>query len=251
MQIVKTLSTAASQIICTDGGMLVDRERLTYATRAVNGRYLLMVWIGTFFFLNECLDELGYMWSGPVRLLVALAKVALLVIFAMAIQRDWIDGYYKKRFGSVEAPRLSPKEAKTFVLSVVFVLLLLFFYWPLTHYLGPPTSRVADRVHAMMSDTTHQINLWPSCYWLALFLATLRRRPGRIERQNQFLALLELTASAFIVSVAVWHAGVRQSELWRILNAGGLWLSFIAWGLFEHIRLTRLLPKRASEHDDE
>jgi len=74
---------------------------------------------------------------------------------------------------------------------------------------------------------------------------------GRIERQNQCFDLSVLIAFAFIAGLAVWYPGVRQSELWRVLNAGGLWLSFIAWGLFFHIRLTLLLPKRVSEHDDE
>jgi len=246
------LSTATSETqpdSHADGGVPVDRERLEYVTRAVNSPTLLMVGLGTVVFLLELRD----MWSGPKGWLTALAKAALLVVFVVAVRRDWIDRYYQKRFGSVEAPKtpkLSRKEA-IFTLVLIFLFFFLILVgWPLDHYLKL-TSRVMDRVHAMMSDPTQQINLGPSLYWMALFLASLGRRPGRIERQDQCFALSVLIAFAFIAGLAVWHPGVRQSEPWRVLNAGEFGLGLIAWGLFYHIRLTLLLPKRVSEHDDE
>ena len=72
-----------------------------------------------------------------------------------------------------------------------------------------------------------------------------------MERQQLCFSLLGLLAFASIASLAVWRPDVRLSQLWRILNDGGIGLSLIAWGLYEHIRLTLLLPKRVSEHDDE
>jgi hypothetical protein len=40
-----------------------------------------------------------------------------------------------------------------------------------------------------------------------------------------------------------------HSLLWRTLNAGSLGFSFIAWGLYDHFTLVRMMPKKIAVHD--
>ncbi len=48
--------------------------------------------------------------------------------------------------------------------------------------------------------------------------------------------------------------GIRmqgRSWFWKVLNAGGIGLSLMAMGLYDHVVLIRALPKRVAEGDDE
>jgi hypothetical protein len=81
----------------------------------------------------------------------------------------------------------------------------------------------------------------------SLFASLLWRR--RID--GQWFCFLGLLASLSVSLFPIWHPGAESLEIWKILNAGGFGLSFIAMGFYEHIVLVRALPKRVAEGYDE
>jgi hypothetical protein len=244
MQGTKALPTVAAEEPEASGEVLVDRERLTYITRTLGGQQgVYTVWLGAMLLL----PELGGLWKVPGGWLAGLSRFAVLAAFIMAYKR-WIPRYYRRRFGHVEAQEIS---ARQFVILLSALVALFFFGQPVARYLSPIASSSLDRVHLMISDPGHQVNLGPSFLWVALFFSSLRWRVSRAE--NQWLCFLLGGTLAFI-SIAlfpIWHPSAGRLVLWRVLNAGGLGLSFIASGLYHHITLLRMLPKRVAEGDDE
>jgi hypothetical protein len=231
---------------CTDGEIPVDHDRLRYVTRIVAGQQgLYTVLLGAALLL----PELGQGWGGEGLwgLLDFLLILAGLWIYLAAYQR-WIPKYYRKRFGHVE-PR--QPSAKQFVIFLGVIILLLFFGQSFAHRIDPVVSSFAERLRLMISDPAHQINLWPSLFWIGLFVINLGRNLRSMERQNLCFLSCGTLAFTSIVLIAVWHPDARQTVLWRAFNAGGIGLSFIALGLYDHITLVRVLPKRIEEGVDE
>jgi hypothetical protein len=68
---------------------------------------------------------------------------------------------------------------------------------------------------------------------------------------DRWLSFLGLLAAISVALLPIWDPGVEKLEIWKILNAGGFGLSFIAIGIDEHIVLLRALPKRVAEGADE
>jgi hypothetical protein len=46
------------------------------------------------------------------------------------------------------------------------------------------------------------------------------------------------------------HPAITQLLFWRILSAGWLGISFMAIGLYQHMALVRLLPKKNQEEKE-
>jgi hypothetical protein len=229
----------------------VDHERLRYATRLLGSQPgLNMALLGTFlFFLNvgEILRSNGW-WA----LAAALAWLVVSLIYRPACER-WIPEYYQKRFGSVQAARKpwSKWDALLFLAFVLTFLVLLFVGQPIAHYLDPVASTFLGHLHMLISDPARQINLGPSVFWVLLLFGSLRWHMRRIERQRLYFVLVGMIGFASIVCYAIWHPDAKQLVWWKILNAGGLGLSLIALGLYDHSSLVLLLPKRMAEGDDE
>ncbi len=222
----------------------VDHERLKYFTRALGSpQGLYSVLIGTFFLLNE----LGDIWKGPRGWLAALAMLAGIWILLAAYTR-WIPRYYQRRFGHVELQQPSAKQLAIF-LSVIVI--LVFFGRFFANRIDTVISSFGDRLHVMISDPAHRINLWPSFLWMACIVSSLRWNLRAIERQRLGFFLCGMIVVASIALLAMWHPDAEQSRLWQVLNAGGIGLSFIAMGLYEHITLVLLLPKGVEEPDNE
>lgn len=225
-----------------NGEAPVDHERLRYTTRLLGSEPgLNMALLGTFIFFTSVWD-----WpSGWSTLLAALVGVAFLGggwrIYIAAYER-WIPAYYQRRFGSVQA---APKPwSKWDALLFLAFLVLLLIGWPIAHYL-------LGHLHVMISDPLRQINLSPSVLWMGLLCSSLRWHMSRIERQRLYFVLVGMVGFASIVSYAILHPDAKQLGWWKILNAGGIGLSLIALGLYHHISLVFLLPKRLAEGDDE
>jgi hypothetical protein len=229
-----------------------DDQRLSYITRLLGAEPALnMVLLGALLFF---VDLINWGWpSGWWTLLAALAWVAFLVgglrIYLAAYDR-WIPAYYQRRFGSVEpAPKPWSKWGARFFLAFV---VLLFIGLPFGHYLEPVASRFLDQIHTMISDPARQINLAPSLVWMAGICGTLQMRiRTNIERRRLYFLLVGLVGFASIVFYPIWHPEAKQHMLWRVLNGGSLGLTFIASGLYDHISLVLLLPKRVAEGNDE
>lgn len=233
------------------GEMKADHERLKYVTRLLGSHQgLNTALVGTVvFFLNA--GEILHWLSGWSPLFAALAGVALGIggLKILIAADDWIPEYYQRRFGSVQAARVpGAKWNALFGLAVLLTFpVLLFFGRPIAHYFDP----VASHLRMMISDPDRQINVWPSLIWVALLCGSLRRHMSSIERQRVYFILVATLGFASIVYYAIFHPEAKQLGLWKLLNAGGLGLSLIAMGLYDHIVLLRALPKKVAEADDE
>ena len=225
----------------------VDHGRLRYVTSLLGSQQgLNTALVGTLlFFVNtwEILD-----WPGWWGLLAWVAGVAGLRIYCVAFER-WVPDYYERRFGTVQ-PAQKP-WSKWGALGFLALVVLLVIGWPVAHYFGPVASSLLGRLHMMISDPARQISLSPSLLWMLLLCRSLRCPMSGIERQRLYFQLVGMVGFASIVSFAIWHPDAKQLVWWKVLNAGGLGLSFIAVGLYDHISLVLLLPKRVEEGDDE
>lgn len=224
----------------------VDHGRLQYVTRLLGSQQGLNTALFGAYLFRWNVGEILHWPSGWGKFLGWLAAVAAMRIFFLANQR-WIPEYYEKRFGSVKRGPWSKWDAPFFSGFVV----LLVIGWPIAHILDPVASGFAGRVHVMMSDPGRQINLWPTVFWMAMLCSSLRWHKTSIERQGLYFDLVGLASFSSIAFYAIWHPDAKQLFLWKVLNAGGIGLSFIAMGLYDHIRLILLLPKRVAEDDDE
>jgi hypothetical protein len=173
----------------------VDQNRLRYVTSLLAGQQqgLYTLLFGALFFALEMnVNRPGWLtWLG---------MLAGLAIYIKAI-RDWVPNYYQQRFGSVESQQPS---ARSFALFLVVVVLLLFFGRPLAHYFDPQVSSFSDRVHLLMSDPGHQINVWPPLLWIIWFLGVLRGPYRSMGSLSYFL----LGASSSLSRLPFWEYGI-------------------------------------------
>lgn len=223
-----------------NGELSVDHKRLKYVTGLLGTQQqgLNTVLFGTFLFLMEAPLKWPRGWA------IDLAWLAGMLIF-FAAWRRWIPTYYRERFGRVEPQEIS---AKGFGILLLVLIALILFGQPVTRRLEPLASSFLGHVHLLISDPSHQINLGPSSFWLASLSTSLlwRRRTD-----GQWFCFLGLLASISVALLPVWHPGAETLGIWKMLNAGGFGLSFIAIGIYEHIVLVRALPKRVAGGDDE
>jgi len=227
-----------------DGETPVDHERLRYVTRILGAQQGLYTVLFGFFFL---LMEFGDVWEWRGEWLIRLSALAGVPIMIAAYQR-WIPKYYRKRFGHVEPREISTRQ---FVVLLGVIVLLMFFGEPLAHRVDPMISSFSDRLHLAISDPAHQVNLWPSFFWTALLISSLRGAFRSFEWQRLCFLFCGILVFTSVVLFAMWFPDVRQSALWRVCNAGGVGLTFVALGLHDHITLARMLPKRIADGDDE
>ena len=224
----------------TKAELSVDHERLKYVTGLLGTKQqgLNTVLLGTFLFVMEAPLNWPSGWA------TGLAGLAGMVIF-FAAWRCWIPTYYRERFGRVEPHEIS---AKGFGILLLVLTLLILFGRPVARGLEPLASSFLGHVHLLISDPSHQVNLTAPSFWLALFLASSLWHRRMDDRWLSFLGLL---AAISVALLPIWDPGVEKLEIWKILNAGGFGLSFIAIGIDEHIVLLRALPKRVAEGADE
>lgn len=226
------------------GKVAADHDRLRYVTRLLGSQQgLNTALLGALLFLTNAEESLHWL-NGLWRLLAVLAWLALLVGVLRILYVDWIPKYYERRFGSVQAARAP--VSKWNAVFFIAMLVLLFIGWPIAHYLDPMA-----RLHTAISDPARQIDLWPSVFWVLLLCGSLRSHMSGAERQRLYFVLAGMIGFVSIVSYAIWHPEAKQLGSWKILNAGGLGLTFMALGLYDHIILVRALPKKVAEGGDE
>lgn len=222
----------------------VDHERLRDATRILGGQQgLYTVCFGAVLLL----PELDHVWNGLTGWWAVLVGLGVLAIYLAALKR-WIPSYYQKRFGHVEAQGPSVKQFAVFL----FVIVALFFFGePLAHHADPMIAGFVDRRHTMISDSNHQINLWPLLFWILVCFSSVRVHPRRMRTPGLYFHLSGLLGATSVALYPMWHPGATRIWLWRVLNAGGIGLSFIAMGSYDHFTLVRVLPNRGSGDDNE
>jgi hypothetical protein len=219
-------------------------ERLRYVTenfQALQG--LTLVCMGGWLFFSEAEDIPGVVPPWWLKLLTLLA----LGLYLAALR--YIPRYYERRFGSVEwrVRRVSPIDIKSLVLQLVFVVLLL-----VVLLFGLAGGRYLNWAHRMLSDPDHRANLPPVLYWFAFLCAWASNRShfGRLH-MVLFSAYFLILWTGVSVFLPLRHPEVTQQTLWRILNAGWLGISLMLMGLYNHLTLVRLLPRRGRTNDNE
>jgi hypothetical protein len=249
MHEARVLSTVVSEESesQTNGGVPVDHERLRFVTRLLGAQGgLRTILFGTFLFWIEANHDVWH-WHWPRGWAGGLAWLVGMVVFFRAWQR-WIPRYYERRFGHVEPQEMS---AKRFGILLLALLALALFGQPIANYFEPSVSSFLAGVHLVISDPAQQVNLYAPILWTAGFFSSLRWPLRRMERQRLCFELAGLIGFVSIAILPMWHPDAEKLGLWKVLNAGGLGLSFIAVGLYNHIVLIRALPRRLAEGDDE
>jgi hypothetical protein len=96
------------------------------------------------------------------------------------------------------------------------------------------------------------LDLMPLFVWSVAFCFSLwlLRSMDRQKLHHVLLTFLVVIAIAFITFYPLWLLlDARQFLFWKTLNAGSLGLGFIVLGLYDHIMLLRMMPKRIAEDD--
>ena len=224
-------------------GLLIDQDRLRYATRtlgAQQGLYLIVFGAGLLpIELREVLPPIAREWS----LLKALAYFVACA-FVWTTYTRLIPRYYQRRFGHVE---LKEPSAKGFAVFLLAVFVLFFFGQALARRLDPMISDVVARVHVAISDPDRHVDLWPPVFWTGLLLTGLRRHLAKIELRRLSFLIVGIILFTSVAFYPMWHPEARQLGIWRVLNAGWMGISLMVLGLYDHITLLLLLPKRTEE----
>ncbi len=164
----------------------------------------------------------------------------------------YIPRYYRRRFGWVEPVEPRNPSNKQFVIFLLVFLVGLFGGRSLGQRLDRYVDDLSQVIHSMIFDPTGQVKLLPLICWIAALFANLRKRSQRIGDPYRIYFLVFGTITfALIALYPLWHPEATQSLLWRTLNAGSLGFSLMGWGLYNHITLVRMLPKRFAENNDE
>lgn len=225
----------------TDGSAEPNYARLRYVTanfQSLQG--LTWVALGSMFFLSSIEDVVGQ--ALPFWLLL----LAIVLVFAAS---RYVPKYYQSRFGSVEPRNPTNKHA------VIFLLVLLALGLcgrPVGHYLDSVIPQASNQIHLMISDPDHRTNLLPVIFWTLFLCARLFRRSRFASRLDIPFDLVCLLFWAFaLVFYPLRHPDVTKLTFWKVLNAGWFGISMIVTGVYDHLTLVALFPRRVRERDNE
>jgi hypothetical protein len=156
-----------------------------------------------------------------------------------------IPRYYRRRFGWVEPRNPSNKQGVIFLLVLV---VLLFWGRRVESYFND----VTQVIDSMIPDLNGQIELIPLACWIgALCTSFLKRSQRMADPYWIYFLCFGTIACAVVAFYPFWHPGATRSLLWRTLNAGSFGFSLMAWGLYSHFTLVRLMPQKFQEDDGE
>lgn len=193
----------------------------------------------------------GVLPGGFTGFLTAFAAVTLFLAYR------YIPKYYERRFGHVEPAKYSMGrgEAVVFLLSVTLFLLYI-LYLLIAPFIGLAVGRSlgvflgspVDQVHVLIHDPEHLVHFGPILFCaLTISLRAVSRR-----RDRGLVLMMNLAALLWIAFFLypLHHAAVTQNLLWKTVSAGWLGISIMAIGLFQHMRVALLLPKRPHAQTD-
>jgi len=215
--------------------------RLRYVTenfKSLQG--LTWVVLGSEFLLLKIEDVVGELLPSWLLLLAEGVILAALM---------YVPKYYQTRFGSVEPRTPSNKHA------VLFLLVLLALGWfghPLGRYLDSAIPQASSQIHLMISDPDHRANLLPVFFWTVMLCVRLSRRSRFASPLDVAFDLACLLSWTFaLVFYPLRHPDITKLTSWKVLNAGWFGISLILSGLYDHLALIALRPRRLGERDDE
>lgn len=162
----------------------------------------------------------------------------------------YLPRYYRDRFGWIQ-PRPSATVRSTGWIAdasdkklflVVSVTVVFFAVFALAIWVVVDLAQ-----HALHM----QLALTPLSYWLILSVVALWFRQS-IGWSKLWAIFAMAVASAFATFYPLGHPmNGTDLLLLRTLNAGSIGLFLVAWGLYNHIKLLRLMPARVAEDDHE
>jgi len=214
----------------------ITTERLKYVTehfKALQG--LRSVLVGLFLLLPPMQDLYWPNW--PFR-----GWFFLLVLAALMASAHYIRRYYRCRFGWVE-PRAPTNKQSAIFLLVLFLLLLF------GRSLGRYADSIIAHVQLTVPDTAFPYT-FPVLFWVAALCTSVRRHPQQEDQYRIYFLSLGAFAWALVALYALRRPGIMPLMFWKTLNACWLGISLIAIGLYDHMTLVRLLPKRIPGDDD-
>jgi len=180
----------------------------------------------------------------PLPWLLGLSGVGLL--FA---SYWYFPKYYERRFGSVESKTPSNAQFLTLMLVLLF---MIFFGRAVGRYANSAASEISNETHRMIRDPDHRANLLPVLFWFVLlFLGASSKSPALSRLRVAFDCGCLFCWTGVLTILPIRYPEVTQQTLWRIVNAGWLGITIMLVGLYDHVMLVRLLPKRHRTKDDE
>lgn len=220
-----------------DAGSTLNAERLKYVTEHFHElQGLTSVLLGAYF-LAWPMQELfwaNWPFRGWLFVLVFAGEIAAV---------HYVRRYYRRRFGWVEPRGPTVKQLAIFLL--VLFLLLLF---------GRPLGRYADsiifHVQSPISNAFFPFT-FPILFWLAVLGTNIRRHPQQEDVYKMYFLSLGAFAWTLVALYTLRRPDILPLMFWKTLNSCWLGASLIAMGLYDHLTLVRLLPKRVDTHDEE
>jgi len=230
----------------------LNPERMRDITRGFQSlQFGGLTWaaLGLAFFVFDIIDFF------PHRLERGVLMVAA-VVSALASIR-YFPKYYERRFGRVEPPtsrpRMSRRGAITFLvlaaLTVPFLLSVFVIGPIIAHRADAVIGSTSEELHVLIQDPEHLVRFGPILYW-ALFACSSRwRRDSEDGREVVFYTLGAFFWLVFFL-YPLSHPAAAQLLLWKVVSAGWFGITFMAMGLYQHMRVVLLLPRRPRNQTD-
>ncbi len=218
----------------------LEPQRLKYLTENFSTLQGL-IWVawGAVALVQPMQEIYGASWPihGWLPLLACLAGFVVVVYY--------IPRYYRRRFGWVE-PR-NPSNTQVVIFLLVLVVLL---FWG--HRIESYANDLTQVIDSMIPDLHGQIELVPLVCWIGALSTSFLKRSHRTTDPYWIYFLCFGTIACAVVAIyPFWHPEATRSLLWTTLNAGSFGFSLVAWGLYSHFTLVRLMPKKFQENDGE
>ena len=216
-------------------GRTLNPEKLRYVTEHFHElQGLASVLLGAFFLVSPMEDLFWINW--PLR-----GWLFLLVFGAEITGVHYVRQYYRHRFGSVESRSPTAKQFAIFVSGLVVLLLF-----------GRPLGRYADSIISRGQSTLPNAFFpltFPTLFWFAVLCGNIRHHPQREDVHKMYFLSLGAFAWTLVAIYSLLRPDIMPLMFWKILNACWLGISLIAMGLYDHMTLVRLLPKRIPEEE--
>jgi hypothetical protein len=219
-----------------DTGQSLDPERLKYVTEHFQSMHgLTWVAFGAFNILVYLRRLFPEGWLAGF-----IYPLALLAIFTLIIRR--IQRYYRSRFGWVKLRSGSQNDKQALVFLLLFLLFL--FFVP---FLAEKAEPAIGLAREMIPRAIQQVVSFPVLLWSVFLCMSLRRHPSQEDWYRICFLLSGFLGGAIFALYPLSHPGIAKSVFWKTVDNESLFISVTTLGLYEHLTLVRLLPKRIEE----
>ena len=231
------------QAFAERGGRL-EPERLKFITEHLSGSQgLILAAMGVWLFLNSAERVWPFPWWG--NFLIWAVSVLLVVLMFRYLPK-----YYERRFGRVEAKGMTPLQAMIVGALIIAIPIFLIGWQIVALIWGSPLNSLVSQCESWFDRT---IPLPANTYLLGIWLLGLFSsfKSLRFDPFRPYFCLLGTIATCVVVFCPYLYAPTKEMVAWKILNAGWLGLSNVAFGLYLHALQVRFMPKHAGDDDDE